>query len=186
MIRAQELRKGMVIEYEDQLWIVHESQHVAKGNKRSYIQAKLKNFRTGTMSDNRFSVDDRIETPRVEDREHEFLYREGDNYVFMDVNTYDQITVPDDLVPNGKYFLKGNERCACQVLNGQVVAVTLPNTVELTVSETPPVVRGATATNQNKEAVLETGYRLRVPPFIEPGEAIRVDTRTGDYIERAK
>ncbi|MCK6457739.1 MAG: elongation factor P [Phycisphaerae bacterium] len=186
MIKAVEMRKGMVVEHEGQLWTVHDFQIVAKGNWRSYIAAKLKNFKSGNVVDARFSTDDKIETPRVEGKEHEFLYREGDNYVFMDVESFDQVSVPADLVPDGQHYLKGNERCKCLIMDGQVLGVELPNVVELRVADTAPMIRGATATNQSKEAVLETGLKIRVPPFIETGETIRLDTRTGEYIERAK
>ncbi len=186
MIKAVEMRKGMIVEHEGQLWTVHDFQIVSKGNWRSYIAAKLKNFKTGQVVDSRFSTDDRIETPRVEGKDFEFLYREGDNFVMMDVQTYDQMTIHADLVPDGKHYLKGNERCKCLILDGQVVGVELPNVVELAVADTPPAIKGATATNQMKDATLETGLRVRVPPFIETGEVIRVDTRSGEYIERAK
>jgi len=185
MIKAVDMRKGMVVEYEGQLFTVHEFQIVSKGNWRSYVAAKLKNFKTGSVIDARFSTDDKLESPRVEGNEYEYLYREGDSYVFMDVNTYDQISVPVDLVPDAELYLKGNERCKLLLMDGKVVGGELPNVVELAVKDTPPVVKGATATNQQKDAMLETGLKVRVPPFIVIGEVVRVDTRTGEYIERA-
>lgn len=186
MIKAVEMRKGMVVEHEGQIWTVHDFQIVAKGNWRSYVAAKLKNFKTGSVVDTRFSTDDKLETPRVEGNEYEYLYLEGDHYVFQEINTFEQISVAVDVVPDGRYYLKGNERCKLLLMDGLVVGCELPNVVELAVTETPPVIKSATATNQTKEAVLETGLKVRVPPFITPGEVIRVDTRTGEYIERAK
>ena len=186
MIKASELRKGKVISYKNELYTVHTSQHVAKGNWRSYIQARLKSLKTGQVIDARFSVDDNVETPYVENKPYEYLYREGDNFVLMDQTTYDQIPVPTDLMGEGEHYLKGNETVMCLFIDGTIVGVELPNVVELEVTDTTPAIKGATATNQNKDAVLETGLRVRVPPFIENGEMIRVDTRTGDYVERAR
>lgn len=171
--------------HEDQLWIVHEAQHVAKGNKRSYMAMKLKNFKQGNVVDRRFRVDDQLETPFVEEKPYEYLYRDGNSYVLMNAETFDQISVDKELMPDADKFLKGNERCMCKIMDGQIISVELPNTVELEVTDAPPVVKGATATNQNKEVVLETGYKVRVPPFISNGEVLRIDTRSGDYIERA-
>jgi elongation factor P len=186
MIKAVDLRKGKTILHEGELYIVHDAQHVAKGNKRSYMQAKLKNFKQGNVIDVRFSVDDRIETPFVEGREFEYLYQDGNGFVLMDSQTYDQITISAEIVGEGKYFLMPNEKVSCQILDGQVIAFELPHVVTLKVTETPPVVKGATVQNQPKDATLETGVRVRVPAFVEPGERIRVDTRTGEYIDRAK
>jgi elongation factor P len=160
--------------------------HVTRGNWRSYIQAKLKSVKTGQVIDVRFSVDDRVETPFVDTKPYEYLYRDGDHFVLMDQETYDQISLPVDVMGEGELYLKGNETVVCSFVEGKIVAVELPNVVELTVKETSPVMRGATATNQQKDATLETGLRVRVPPFIDVGEVLRIDTRTGEYLERAK
>ena len=185
MIKAVELRKGKTILHEGQPAVVHEAQHVAKGNKRSYMQAKIKNLKTGVISDVRFNVDDRVEVPFVEQKQYEFLYREGDKFIVMDMETFDQLPVDADVVGDAAKWLRPNEKVTCEFFNGQMISFELPFTVELKVSDAPPVVRGATATNQMKEAILETGAKVRVPPFVEPGTRIRVDTRTGEYIERA-
>lgn len=186
MIKAVDLRKGKTILHEGELFIVHDAQHVAKGNKRSYMQAKLKNFKQGNVVDVRFSVDDRIEVPYVEDKEFEFLYQDGNGFVLMDTSTFDQLTAAEEIVGDAKNFLIPNEKVSCQFLDGQIIAFELPHVVTLEVTDTPPVVKGATVQNQPKDAVLETGVKVRVPAFIEPGEKIRVDTRTGEYIDRAK
>ncbi len=186
MIKAGELRKGRTVIYEDQLYVVHDSQHVAKGNKRSYMQAKLKNLQSGQLLDVRFRVDDQLDTPFMESKEMEFLYEDGQSLVLMDTETYEQMSLEKELIGDAIVFLKPNERLTCQMYEGKVVTAELPNVVELEVSDAPPVVKGATATNQNKEAVLETGARVKVPPFIEIGERVRVDTRSGEYVERAK
>ncbi len=185
MPKAVEIRRGQAVMHEGQLWIVHEAQHVAKGNKGSYMKLKLKNFKQGNVVEYRFNVNDKVESPFVEDKPYEFLYRDGDHYVVMETVTFEQINVSKDLIPDGEKFLKGNEQLMCKIMDGQIIGADLPNTVELEVTDAPPVIKGATATNQNKEVTLETGYKLRVPPFISNGEILRVDTRTGEYIERA-
>jgi len=186
MLKANELRKGKTILHNDELAVVHEINHVAKGNKRSYMQAKIKSLKTGTIHAVRYNVDDRVEIPFVESKEYEYLYQDGTNYIVMDLETYDQIPVSSDLVAETARWLKPNEKISCQIYNDQIVSFEPPIVVELEVTETPPVVKGATATNQSKDAILETGVKVRVPPFIEPGEIVRVDTRTGEYMERAK
>lgn len=186
MIKAVEMRKGMVVEHDGQMFTVHDFQIVAKGNWRSYIAARLKNFKTGKIIDTRFSTDDTLQDVRVEGRAFEYLYKEGDSFIFMDPQSFDQLNVSSDLCPDGDNYLKGNEQCKLLIMDGAVVGVELPNVVELAVTDTPPMIKGATATNQSKDATLETGLKVRVPPFIEIGEVIRVDTRSGEYLERAK
>ena len=186
MIKAVDLRKGRIVSYEDKAYVVHEATHVAKGNKRSYMQAKLKDLVGGTMLEVRFNVDDRLETPFVEDKEYEYLYQDGAAYVLMDPATYDQIHVDASLAGDAAKFLKPNEKVSCQILDGQIITMELPHVVELEITDTPPAIKGATATNQSKDATLETGARIKVPPFIAPGDRVRVDTRSGEYIERAK
>lgn len=186
MMKAIDLRKGKVIALNGELYTVHDSRHVAKGNKGSYMQTKLRGVKSGNMIDMRFNVNDRVETPYVDTKPYEFLYRDGDSFVVMDTETYDQIHVPADVMSGGEKYLTGNEEVVCSIVDGAVVTVELPNVVELIVTDTPPIVKGATATNQTKDATLETGLRVKVPPFIAPGEKIRVDTRTDEYIERAK
>ncbi len=182
--KAVDIRKGQVLNYEGDLWIVHDNQIVAKGNKRSYMLLKLKHFRNGNVVDFRLNVDEKVETPFLEDKPFEYLYRDGNDFVVMNTETFDQLHVSADLMPDAEKFLRGNEQLVCKILEGQILGVTLPNTVELKVADAPPVVKGATATNQNKEVVMETGYKVRVPPFISTGEVLRIDTRTGEYISR--
>jgi len=186
MIKAVELRKGRTIVHDGDLCVIHEVQHVAKGNKRSYMQAKIKNLKSGSISAVRFSVDDRIEIPFVESKDYQFLYKEGDSFIVMDLQTFDQIHVSAEVVGDAAMWLKPNENVSCQLYEGQMISFELPNVVELEVTDTTPAIKGATATNQLKDAVLETGVKVRVPPFIDEGTVIRVDTRTGQYVERAK
>jgi len=186
MIKAIELRKGKTILHEGELTIVHECRHVAKGNKGSYMQTKLKNLRSGTMFEVRFNVTDRIEVPFVESKDYEFLYKDGEDYIVMDLETFDQFPVSTDIVGDAGQWLTPNVKVSCQLYENQIVQFDVPFTVTLEVVEAPPVVKGATATNQLKEVVLETGIKVRVPPFIDIGEKINIDTRTGEYLERAK
>jgi len=186
MIKAVDLRKGKVVNYENELWTVHEIHRTERGNLRSYMQCKFKSVRTGRMADFRLSVDDKLETPMVDEREYEYLFREADHLVLMDPESFDQISVPLSLNEDATLYLKGNERVKLLRIGGEMVGLELPFTVELSVTDTPPVIKGATATNQSKDAVCETGLKIRVPPFIENDEMIRIDTRTGEYIERVK
>lgn len=186
MIKASELKKGKVVLHEGQLYNVFDISRVSKGNWRSYLQAKLKSLKTGAILDVRYAVDDRVETPFVEGKEYEYLYRDGDSFVLMDKVTFDQVHVSSDVMGDAHLYLKGNEAVQAAIVDGVIVSIELPNVVELKVVDTPPVVRGATATNQTKDAELETGLRVKVPPFIDIGEMLRVDTRTGEYLERAK
>ncbi len=186
MIKASELSRGKVVLYEGKMYTVKDLTHVSKGNWRSYMQVKLKDFKTGQIIDQRFNMDDRLETAFVQTKEYEYLYRDGSDLILADTETYDQFPVPDELLGDGLKFLQENMRLTCALVDGKIVSAELPNTVELKVVDTPPVVKGATATNQPKDAVLEGGARVRVPAFIQVGEVVRVDTRTGEYLERAK
>ncbi len=186
MIKAVDLRKGRTILHGGEIAVVHEATHVAKGNKRSYMQTKIKNLKSGTMAEVRFRVDDMIEVPFVESKQYEYLYKEGVNYVVMDLETFDQLPVNGEIVGDAARWLRPNEKVSCQFYDGQMIAFEIPNVVALEVTDTPPVVKGATATNQSKDAILETGVKIRVPPFIEIGTRVCVDTRTGQYTERAK
>jgi len=186
MVKANELKRGRLVSHEGQYYTVHAVQIVAKGNWRSYVQVKLKHLKNGNVIDVRFGVDDRVETPFIDTRPFEFLYKDGNDYVLMDKESYDQMHVSADVLPDADNYLRGNETIVCGIIDGVVVTTEMPNSVELKVTDTPPAIKGATVTNQSKDAVVETGYRLRVPPFIENGEVIRIDTRTGEYLERAK
>lgn len=185
-VKASELKKGKVVQYEGGLYSIFDIERVSKGNWRSYLQLKLKSVKDGRVIDARFGVDDRVETAFVDTRPYQYLYQDGANFVVMDERSFDQVTIPGDVMGEAPMYLRGNEQIQVQYIDGAIVGVELPNVVELAVTDTPPVVKGATATNQSKDATLETGLRVRVPPFIEIGEVIRVDTRSGQYLERAK
>jgi len=186
MLKAVDLRKGKTIIHNGELAVVHECRTVAKGNKRSYMAAKIKSLKSGTMFEARFNVDDKIEVPFVDSKQYEYLYRDGDNFIMMDVVTFDQIPVSAELIGDAAMWLRPNLQVNCQIHEGLIIQIDVPFTVDLEVTEAPPVVKGATATNQLKEVVLETGAKVRVPSFIEAGERINIDTRTGEYLERTK
>lgn len=185
MIKAFDLKKGRVIQWENDLWTVEDITIMAKGNWRSYMQVRLKNVKTGRSADTRMSTDDKVETPFVESKPFEYLYKDGKDFIVMDPATFDQIHITEEIMGDAVNYLKGNETVTCQFIDEKIVGVEMPNTVELKVVDTSPVVRGATATNQTKDATLETGLRVKVPPFIEIGEVLRIDTRSGEYLERA-
>jgi elongation factor P len=184
-VKVSELKKGQVVLIDNIRYTIKDLQHVAKGNWRSYYQVKLKDYKSGRIIDQRMAVDDRIETIYVETKPLEYLYYDGENYVLADPKTYDQIPVSADMIGDGVQFLKENTVLTCSIIDGLIVNAELPFTVELAIKDTVPAIKGATATNQNKDAVLETGARIKVPPFIEVSEVVRVDTRTGQYLERA-
>lgn len=186
MIKATEIRRGMALNMEGTVYVVHEFQHVAKGNWRSYIQLKLRNIKTGQLIEQRIRSTDTVEEAFIDKKELEYIYSQGKEHVFMDHSTYEQFPIDDDIIHDIMPWLKPNTMVEVMISEGSIVSVEPPNTVELQVTDTPPGIKGATATNQNKDATLETGARVKVPPFIEIGEMIRVDTRTGEYIERVK
>ncbi|RUL88480.1 elongation factor P [Tautonia sociabilis] len=185
-IKATDIRKGMVITLDGTNFIVHDFYHHTPGNLRAMVQAKLKNMQTGSIIDKRFRSVDQIEVPFVESKEFEYLYSSGDDHVFMDTTTFDQISFPPDMIGGSMPYLLPNTKVSVRYVDEKPVSVELPDTVEQTIVDTPPAIKGATATNQYKEATTETGLKISVPPFIEPGEKVRIDTRDGKYVERVK
>jgi elongation factor P len=185
-IKATDIRRGMVINLEGINFVVHDFYHHTPGNLRAMVQAKLKNMNSGALIDQRFRSVDQIEVPYVEQKEYEYLYSAGDEHVFMDTETFDQLSFPGDMVDPYMKFLLPNARVMVKYIDDKAVSIEIPDTIELTVTDTPPSIKGATATNQYKEAVMETGLKIMVPPFVGPGEKIRIDTRTAEYLERVK
>jgi len=184
-IKAVELRRGMGVVYKDKIWVVFSTEHVAKGNKRSYMQIELKNAVTGQLIKDRFRVDELLEQAIFDRKQMEYLYSDGDGHVVMDGESYEQVHIPTDLIGDKGVYLIPNIVLDVALVDGQCVSVELPNTVELKVEDTPPQVKGATATNQLKDATCEGGARIKVPPFVENGQVVKVDTRTGEYLGRA-
>lgn len=186
VIKAVDLKKGRVITYEGHMWTVVDTKHSVQQQRAALMRTRIKNFITGQVLEIRFDPEDMIEVPFLETKEYEYLYNEGDSLIVMDTQTYDQINVPKEMLGEGIKFLTPNTKLTAAVNEGNVITIELPQVVELKVVEAPPVIKGATVTNQPKDVVLETGARVKVPAFIAPGEVVRVDTRTGEYLERAK
>jgi elongation factor P len=186
-VGATELRRGMAILFKDDIHIVVDTDHVKPGKGPAYCQAKLKNFKTGAIVNNRYRSQEQIETVFLEGKEMEYSYSDGDNHYFMDGESFELVPLPGDLLgEDGALYLMPQIKVQVQLYEGNPVSLTLPHTVTMKVTDTPPSIKGATATNQNKQATLETGLSVMVPPFVEPNELIRVDTRTGEYMERVK
>ena len=185
MISATDLRKGMVIRHEDQDWVVFGVEHVTKGNKRSYMQAKLRNIDSGSIVNERFRADQRIERQFLDQRDLEYLYAEAHQMIFMDPESYEQLGIAKEVLGDDARWLKENATIKVSFINERPVGVELPPTVDLKVVETEPGLKGATVTNVFKPAKLETGAMVSVPPFIEQDEVVTVDTRDGHYVGRA-
>jgi len=186
-IEYSQVRKGMVIVGDDkQLYAVVDRDLNTPGNWRAILQLKLKNLKTGAITLNRVRPQDKVEQAYLDKREMQYLYAEGDGYVFMDNETYDQITLGKEWVGDQILYLKENDNVQVVLYEGKPISLELPATVELKVTETEPSVKGATAAAQYKPATLETGLKITVPPFVGVGEVVAIDTRTGAYLSRAK
>lgn len=181
-----DLRKGYVFEYENEVYLVVENEHITPGNWRAMNQIKMKNVKTGAVLQRRFRPNDKVEVVFVEKKEMQYLFKENDNYIFMDMQTYDQVPIHKDIMGDSAQWLLPNISVITEIYNGTIVNVNLPDTLVMEVIETDPAIKGQTATNQYKQAVLDNGVKVQVPPFITKGEKIRVDTRDGKYMERAK
>jgi len=184
-IPATQLRPGMIIKHNNDLHAVFSVEHRTPGTLRAFIQAKLRNLRTGAMFEHRFRSPDPIEKIVVDEMEMEFLYADGDDYYFMNTETFEQIHLNKDVLGDATDYLTANLQIKVEFYDGKAVGVELPQTVELTVVETEPGLKSATASNVTKPAKLETGVVVQVPPFINEGEKIRVDTAEGAYLSRA-
>ena len=184
MLGATEVRKGMIIKYEEQLQYVMNVYHHTPGNLRSVIQIKMRDLKTGTSKEVRFSSGDKLEVAHIDQQDMEYLYQDGDTYVLMNQENFEQVSLHKDLLGEDVKWLKENITCKIDTYEGAIIGVELPAAVELRVVETDPSLKGATITNVYKPAKLETGAVVSVPPFIEKGEVIRVDTRDAKYLER--
>lgn len=184
-IPATQLRPGMVIKHNHDLHGVFSVEHRTPGNLRAFIQAKLRNLRTGAMFEHRFRSGDAIDKVTVDEVQMEYLYNDGDAYYFMNTENYEQTHLTKDILGDAVDYLIPNLQIQVEFFDGKAVGVELPQTVELTVVETEPGLKSATATNVTKAAKTETGLVVQVPPFINEGEKIRVDTSEGAYLSRA-
>ncbi len=185
-LAATQLRPGNVIKHDGDLYSIHQVTHRTPGNLRAFVQAKMRNLRTGAMIEHRFRSEDRVEQAIVDEQEMEYLYRDGDDYYFMDTEDYEQIHLSKDTLGDAAMYLIPNIQIKIEMYEGRPVGIELPITVDLLVTETEPGLKSATVSNVTKPATLETGLVVQVPPFINAGEKIRVDTAEGKYIERAK
>lgn len=185
-MKASDMRPGMAFMIDDQLCVCAQATHVTPGNLRAFVQAKLRRLSDGVMVEKRLRSTEDVEQTFLDRRDMEYLYSDGSGHILMDTKTYDQITVSDEVVGEAIRYIKPNTTIMVAVHNGNVVSLELPNTVELEVTDTEPGIKGATATKQMKEATLETGLKTRVPPFINVGDVVRVNTTDGSYLNRAK
>ena len=186
MITAGDFRNGVTFEMEGKVYQVIEFQHVKPGKGAAFVRTKYRDVVTGAIREASFNPTAKFETVSVERRELQYLYNDGELYYFMDMESYEQLPVDSHKLGDNFKFVKENEMCKLSSIKGEVFAVEPPTFVELRVTETEPGVRGDTATNVTKAATLETGAVIRVPIFINEGELLRVDTRTGEYLERVK
>ena len=186
MPSTSDFRPGLVIKYNNELWTVVEFQHVNPGNWRAFVRTKLKNLKSGKILENRFRAGEAVEIIRIERKEYQFLYHDGSGYVFMDKETYDQMTVSREQIGDGAGFLKDGESVDILFNGTDITGIEIPITVELKVTETVPGVRGDSANAGTKPAKVETGATVNVPLFVNEGDIIKIDTRTGGYIERVK
>ena len=184
-MRASELRRGQAVMIDGKLYVVTNADHNTPGNLRAKVQLKIRDVSKGTIMDKRVGATDDIETATLDRRQVEYLYSDQNGLVVMDLETYDQTTVPKEIFGNDALYLKPNTALTANFHEGIVVSYEMPKTVDLKVTETPPGIKGATATNQQKDATLETGLKTRVPPFINIGETLRISTENGEYLSRA-
>jgi elongation factor P len=184
-MRASDIRRGQAVKMDGKLYVVTNADHNTPGNLRAKVQFKLRDVTKGTIMDKRVGATDDIETATLDRRQVEYLYTDNDGHVLMDLDTYDQNHIPKDVFGDDILYLKPNTQLTAMFHEGKVMSYELPKTVDLQVTETQPGIKGATATNQMKDAELETGLKTRVPPFIEIGETVRISTETGQYMSRA-
>lgn len=184
-IQATRLRKGMLIKVGQDLFRVLDLQHVTPGNLRGFVRVKLRNIRNGSLSDQKLRSEDAIDRATLDEREMQYLYHDGSSYHFMDTTTFDQIQLSDEVLGDSVSFLVAESTIRMEFYGTEPVGIELPQTVDLKIVDTAPGIKGATASAQLKPATLETGLVIQVPPFINPGDVVRVSTETGEYQSRA-
>jgi len=184
-IEAIDLRRGMAVNYKNGIWVCVSNEKIAKGKGRSYQSIALKNIQSGQCLSERFRTTEEFEQAHVDHKVMTYLYTDAGGHVLMDGDTYEQFSLPAELIGDGSVYLAADIEIDVAFVDGQAVTAELPNAVELTITDTPPQVKGATATNQLKDATCEGGAKIRVPPFVENGTVVKVDTRTGEYLGRA-
>ena len=184
MASTADIRNGVVLNIDKQLWAVIEFQHVKPGKGGAFVRTKLKNVVTGKTVDRTFNAGAKIETENVDRRDFQYLYADGDSYVFMDISDYDQLTVSSTVVGDAANFMLENQAVTVALHDGNPLYVELPASVVLEITYTEPGLQGDRSTGGTKPATVETGYQIQVPLFLEQGTKVKVDTRTGDYLGR--
>lgn len=184
MISAGDFRKGLTVEIDNVVFMIVDFQHVKPGKGAAFVRTKLKNIMTGGVQERTFSPTDKLPRAHVETKEMQYLYNDGSLYYFMDMDTYEQIPLNRSQVEDAMQYVKENSNVIIKFFKGAAFSVEPPNFVELEVTQTEPGFKGDTATGGNKPATLETGALIQVPLFIDIGDVVRVDTRTGEYMER--
>ena len=184
MISAGDFRNGITIEFEGNVYQIIEFQHVKPGKGAAFVRTKLKNIKSGGVVEKTFRPTEKCPQARIDRRDMQYLYNDGDLYTFMDTETYDQISLNKDAIGDALKFVKENEICKICSHNGSVFAVEPPLFVELAITETEPGFKGDTATGASKPATVETGAQVNVPLFVNEGDRIKIDTRTGEYLSR--
>ncbi len=183
-IQATRLRKGMLIKLGPDLFRVIDLHHLTPGNKRAHIQARMRNIRTSALADHKFRAEEDVERATLDEREMQYLYNDGDHFYFMDTSTYDQTHISAEALGESKDYLIPDMLIRVEFYGSEPVGIELPQTVDLVVRETVPGIKGATASAQVKPATLETGLVIQVPPFVNEGDKVRVNTETGEYQSR--
>ena len=186
MYESGDLRKGLKIEMDGDPYIIVQFEFVKPGKGQALYKCKLKNMLTGTQFERTFRSSEKFNEANLEEHEMEYLYSDGNSYCFMNTSTYDQEFLTEDQITESKDFLKENTVCNILFFKENPIGVSLPNFVDLKIAAVDPWVKGDTTSGSTKPATLETGYIVQVPPFVEEGEIIRIDTRTGEYVERVK
>jgi elongation factor P len=185
MIQATQMRPGMVIVFNKELYSIFSVNHRTPGNLRGFVQARMRSLRSGSMTEHRFSSEDRVERAVLDEQEMEYLYDDGEYYYFMNTETYEQMHLTKEILGDAVNYLIPQLRVHVEFYEGKPISVELPATVDMTVVETEPGIKGASVSNVTKPAKTETGLVVQVPPFITEGEKIRVNTAEGTYQERA-
>ena len=186
MITAGDFRKGITFEMNGQPYVVLDFQHVKPGKGNAFVRTKYKNIYTGAIREDAFNPDDKFPKAHIETKKMQYLYNDGELYYFMDPESYDQLPLNQDQVEDAMKFLKENDEATIKFYNNEPFLVEAPNFVDLEIIETEPGVKGDTATNVTKAATVETGAVIQVPIFINEGEVVQIDTRTGEYLGRSK
>jgi elongation factor P len=184
-IQATKLRKGMLFKLENDLYRALDVQHVTPGNLRGFVRVKARNLRSGTLADNKLRSEDLVERATLDERAMQYMYNDGSDYYFMDTESFEQIHISSDNLGDSVNYLIAEMVIQVEFYGSEPVGIELPQTVDLVVEDTPPAIKGATASAQLKPATLETGLIVQVPPFVSTGDKIRVNTETGEYLARA-